>query len=109
MPREQGSVTRLCRLFNIGRSSFEYRIQHKDIVCPERERLKLLAIGIHKTSRGAAGARTIAGELTQQGEDIGRYKATCLMKEANIVSKQPNKHRYKIAEDESKIAPNVLK
>ena len=31
------------------------------------------------------------------------------MKEAKIKSKQPNKHKYKIAEDESKIAPNLLK
>ena len=30
------------------------------------------------------------------------------MKAANIQSKQPNKHKYKIAEDESKIAPNML-
>jgi len=30
------------------------------------------------------------------------------MKEANISSKQPHKHRYKIAEDESKIAPHLL-
>jgi len=101
-------VTRLCKLFNIGRSSFEYRIRHKDKICPERERLKSLATTIHETSRRAAGARTIAGELTQQGEDVGRYKAASLMKEANLVSKQPHKHRYKIAEDESKIAPNLL-
>jgi len=92
----------------MGRSSFEYRIRHKNIVCPERERLKNLATDIHKASRGAAGARTIAGELTQKGESVGRYKAASLMKEANITSKQPHKHRYKIAEDESKIAPNLL-
>jgi putative transposase len=30
------------------------------------------------------------------------------LKEANLVSKQPYKHRYKMAEDESKIAPNLL-
>lgn len=108
VPREQGSVAKLCLLFNMGRSSFEYRIRHKNIVCPERERLKNLATDIHKASRGAAGARTIAGELTQKGESVGRYKAASLMKEANITSKQPHKHRYKIAEDESKIAPNLL-
>ncbi len=30
------------------------------------------------------------------------------MKEVGIVSKQPNKHKYKRSEDVSKIAPNRL-
>ena len=30
------------------------------------------------------------------------------MKKARLVSKQPHKHRYKVTEDESKIAPNSL-
>ena len=67
-----------------------------------------MAIEIHETSRQSAGARTIAGKLTQGGDRVGRYKAANLMKESGLVSKQPHKHRYKIAEDESKIAPNVL-
>ena len=63
---------------------------------------------MHTASRGAAGARTIAGQLTQQGDNVGRYKAARLMAEAKISSKQPHKHRYKIAEDDAKIAPNLL-
>ena len=109
LSREHGKVKPMCKLFNISTSSYYYRINHKDIVDPERERLKQQAIDIHTTSRGAAGARTIAGQLTQQGEKVGRYKAGSLMKEANISSKQPHKHKYKIAEDESRIAPNLLK
>lgn len=108
LSREHGRVEPLCQLFEIPRSSYYYRIKHKDNVCPERERLKKQAIEIHATSRGAAGARTIAGQLAQQGENVGRYKARSLMREANISSKQPHKHKYKLAEDESKIAPNLL-
>ena len=108
LPREQGSATRLCQLFCIQRSSFLYRIAHKNRVCPERERLMALAVKIHSTSRQSAGARTISAQLTRSGERVGRYKAASLMKAANLVSKQPHKHRYKIAEDESKIAPNIL-
>ena len=63
---------------------------------------------IHSRRRGSAGARTIAGQLSQQGENVGRYKAASLMKELGIVSKQANKHKYKISEDVSKIAPNLL-
>lgn len=98
----------MCKLFNIEVSSYYYRINHKNIIDPERERLKQQAIDIHTASRGAAGARTISGQLQQQGETVGRYKATSLMREANITSKQPHKHKYKIVEEESKVAPNIL-
>ena len=108
LSREHGRIRATCQLFDINYSSYRYRIDHKDIVDPVRERLKQMAINIHTDSRGAAGARTIAGQLTQSGEAVGRYKAGNLMKEAGIKSKQPNKHKYKIAEDESKIAPNLL-
>jgi len=81
----------MCQLFNVVVSSYYYRINHKDIIDPERERLKHKVIDIHTASRGAAGARTISGQLQQQGEAIGRYKAASLMREASIVSKQPHK------------------
>ena len=67
------------------------------------------AIDIHSDSRGSAGARTIAGQLNQLGENVGRYKAASLMRDAGLISSQPRKHRYKVANDESKIAPNLLK
>jgi len=101
-------VTELCRIFNVARSSYNYRKQHANTVCPEREYLKQEAIKIHEDSRGAAGARTIAGMLTQQGLSVGRHKAKSLMKEAELVSKQHKKHRYKAAEEESHIADNKL-
>jgi len=109
LSREHGKVKPLCKLFNVCPGSYYYRINHRDKVDPERERLKHKAIAIHRTSRGSAGARTISGQLTQAGDKVGRYKARRLMREANISSKQPHKHKYKIAEDESKIAPNLLK
>jgi putative transposase len=105
---EHGKIKPMCNLFSIEVSSYYYRINHKDIINPERERLKHKAVDIHAKSRGAAGARTISGQLQQQGEKIGRYKAASLMRDAHITSKQPNKHKYKIAEEESKIAPNIL-
>ncbi len=40
--------------------------------------------------------------------DVGRFKVRGLMKEAGVTGKQIRKHRYKIAEDESRIAPNHL-
>jgi len=106
--KEHKKVKPLCQLFNVNTSSYYYRINHKDVVNPERERLKQRAIGIHTASRGSAGQRTIAGELTQAGEKVGRHKAKNLMKEANIQSKQPHKPKYKVANKESEVAPNLL-
>lgn len=74
----------------------------------ERERLKEKAIAIHKASRESAGSRTISGKLKEDGESVGRCKAKSLMKEAGLVSKQHKQHRYRIAEEESVIAPNHL-
>jgi len=92
----------------VPRSSYHYQLKHKDKIDPERERLKEKAVAIHTISRGSAGARTIAGQLSQAGLEVGRYKARSLMKEANIVSTQLRKHKYKIADHESKVAPNLL-
>lgn len=109
LSRELNIVKPLCRLFEIPRSSYHYHLEHRGLVSPERERLTDQAIEIHYGSRGAAGARTIVGGLNQRGENIGRYQAASLMKEAGLISTQIKKHRYKIAEDESRIAPNLLK
>lgn len=98
----------LLRAFDVSRSSYTYHRKAKNKVDPERERLKEEVKSIHKHSRGAAGSRTIAGTLKQQGESIGRYKARSLMKEAGIYSKQPGRHRYKVAQKPSDIAPNHL-
>ncbi|MGS0734953.1 IS3 family transposase, partial [Shewanella sp. 125m-1] len=86
-----------------------YHLKHRELIKPERELLLKKAIDIHSDSRGSAGARTIAGQLNQLGENVGRYKAASLMRDAGLISSQPRKHRYKVANDESKIAPNLLK
>ncbi|MEZ9369035.1 IS3 family transposase [Shewanella sp. 10N.286.51.B2] len=109
LSREQSIVKQLCQLFEVPRSSYHYHLKHRGIVNPDYQRLCQQAVEIHSDSRGSAGARTIAGQLNQQGENIGRYKAAGLMKHAGLVSTQLRKHRYKIAKDESKFAPNLLK
>ena len=98
----------LLRAFSVPRSSYNDHITRCRKENPERTRLKAKVIEIHAASRGAAGARTISGEIKQQGGQVGRYLAGQLMKEANIVSKQEKKHRYKVVDQESAIAENHL-
>ena len=92
----------------MSRSSYGYHRQKLTRVDAERDRLKEKVISMHSESRGAAGARTISGQLKQVGEPVGRFKAGRLLKEAGLVSKQQRRHRYRIAADESVIAPNHL-
>lgn len=106
--REHYKQQELLSAFNVARSSYQSWCQRKSRVDSERERLKAKAVDIHTASRGSAGARTIAGQLTVDGDKIGRYKAKSLMQEAGIASKQPRGHRYRVAEEESIIAPNTL-
>ena len=98
----------LLSVFEIPRSSYNYRRKQAAYVCPERERLKAAVVEIHTASRGAAGARTISGMLKLQGEPVGRYKAASLMKAAGLVSKQLKKHRYRLPGEVSIVADNIL-
>lgn len=106
--REHYKIAELCRVFNVYRSSYHYRKKQANKVSPERAHLRQEVIKIHAASRGSAGARTIAGTLSQRGEFVGRYKAASLMREANLVSTQLKKHRYKTVNEQSSIAENIL-
>ena len=98
----------LLSVFGVVRSSYHYRRKRAGHVCPEHERLKAKVIAIHTASRGAAGARTISGQLKQQGEFVGRYKAGSLMKATGLVSKQLKQHRYRVVDQPASIAANHL-
>lgn len=110
--REQNSnysVTELTQLFGMSRSTYYYRLNVDSNRQIERQRLQQCAIKIFQDSRESAGSRTISAQLKAEGENVGRFKARNLMKEADLVSKQPGKHRYRQLEKESQIAPNLLK
>lgn len=108
LSQEHGRIKVLCDIFDVPRSSYHYQLKHNDKMDLERDELRRKVVAIHSASRGSAGARTIAGQLSQSGLAVGRYKAKSLMREANIVSTQLRKHTYKIADHESKVAPNLL-
>ena len=95
-------------VFDIPRSSYRYHQKKLATANVVRDQLKEKVIKIHADSRGAAGARTISGQLKQNNENVGRYKVRGLMKEAGIASKQQKRHRYRIADHESVIVPNHL-
>ena len=63
---------------------------------------------IHSESRSSYGSRRMARALQQQGHAIGRYKARSLMREAQLAVARVRTHRYRKAEGEALVAPNLL-
>jgi putative transposase len=95
-------------VLGVHRSLFYYhRAQSKkpDIT---REALRRRVAELHQISRCSAGARTLSRLLRNEGKDVGRYKASQLMKEAGLASKQPGKHSYRVREHVSCLAGNNL-
>lgn len=106
--REQYPQQALLTAFGIARSTYQYHCEKANQTNCQELALEQKVQQIYSDSRGSAGSRTISGMLKQQGKPVGRYKARRLMKSLGLVSKQQKKHRYRIAEEESVIAPNHL-
>lgn len=96
-------------MFEVNRSSFYAWRKRQGKVDPHREALKVALVQLHKASRGSAGARTLSRERQNKGHQVGRFMAANLMKEAQIVSRQRRRHRYRSTGVEALVAPDELK
>ena len=94
--------------FGMVRSTYQYHCKKVNQVDTKDNELKHKVRQIYNDSRGSAGSRKVSGMLKQQGEPVGRHKARSVMGSLGLVSKQQKKHRYRMAEQESVIAPNHL-
>ena len=74
----------------------------------ERLNLKARVKTLFNHSRGSLGSRSIVSRLKEDDIQIGRYKVSRLMEEAGLVSKQPGRHKYKVAKEERPDIPNLL-
>lgn len=106
--REHYKQSEIIEVFAMKRSSFNYYRQHKNKINPNEQQLKIKIQQHFEESRQAAGSRTIYRSLQNKGETIGRYKVRRLMREMGLESKQPGKHRYKLAVKPSYMANNIL-
>ena len=96
----------VCALFELPRSTY-YDWLRKP-VDEDRSRLRKHVRAIFNDSKGSAGSRSIVSMLRHKGIQVGRYKVRRLMCEANLTSKQPGRHRYKVATSERLEIPNTL-
>ena len=61
---------------------------------PDAERLRLRSRVSERLSqsRSVAGSRSILSLMREGGEQLGRFKVRSLMRELDLVSKQPDSH-----------------
>ncbi|NWA29895.1 IS3 family transposase [Pseudomonas gingeri] len=98
----------LCKVFEVPRSCYyAQRLRHRT---PDVERLRLRSrvSELFTQSRSAAGSRSILSLMREDGEQLGRFKVRSLMRELDLVSKQPGSHAYKRATVERLDIPNTL-
>ena len=74
----------------------------------ERLRLRSRVNELFTQGRSAPGSRSIMAMMQDDGEEIGRFKVRSLMRELELVSKQPGSHAYKKATVERPDIPNSL-
>lgn len=78
--RQSFSVTTLCHLFSVHRSSYKYWRCRSKRVSPELVKLKSLIKKVDTASNGSAGARSIADMARAQSEKLTRYRTSKIMK-----------------------------
>ncbi|WP_172380310.1 IS3 family transposase [Vibrio sp. Vb339] len=105
--REHESVKMLCELFNVASSCY-YKFKQRK---PDANRIRLASQikELFNMSRGSAGSRTLVSMLSAEGIKAGRFKVRQIMREADLMSKQPGSHRYRHAKVERLDIPNLLK
>ena len=74
----------------------------------ERLRLRSRVSELFTQSRSAAGSRSILSLMLEDGEQLGRFKVLSLMRELDLVRKQPGSHAYKRATVERVDIPSIL-
>ena len=104
----QEPVDWLCTVFDITRSCYYAHRLRRRTPDVERLRLRSRVNELFTQSRSAAGSRSIVSMMQEDGEQIGRFKVRGLMRELELVSKQPGSHAYKQATVERPDIPNIL-
>ncbi|CDT83542.1 conserved hypothetical protein [Vibrio coralliirubri] len=69
------------------------------------ESVKMLC-ELFNMSRGSAGSRTLVSMLSAEGIKAGRFKVRQIMREADLMSKQPGSYRYRHVKAERLDIPN---
>jgi putative transposase len=100
-------VSQMCRLMDVPRSSY-YRFAKPGKAAFTPPALLAAAREIHSESRCSYGSRRMSQALRKLGHPVGRCRARTLMQEAQLAVRKQRSHRYRKANGEALIAPNLL-
>ncbi|MGR3172578.1 IS3 family transposase [Vibrio vulnificus] len=106
--KQSYSIIKLCSIFGVHRSSYKYWKTRPKAIPAHEVRIRALVQEAHNASNGSAGARTIAGIVTNSGMSLSRYRARKIMKVLGLVSRQLPKHKYRKQPLEHVEIPNHL-
>ena len=95
-------------MFDVTRSCYYAQRLRRRTPDVERLRLRSRVSELFSQSRNSAGSRSILSLMREDGEQLGRFKVRSLMRELDLVSKQPGSHAYKRATVERLDIPNTL-
>nr|WP_100550094.1 MULTISPECIES: IS3 family transposase [unclassified Pseudomonas] len=105
---EREPVEVVCSAFDVTRSCYYAHRLRRRCVDARRVALRSRVNELFSQSRGSAGSRSILGMLREDGVEIGRFRVRRLMRELELVSKQPGSHAYKQATVERPDVPYRL-
>ena len=98
----------ICDVFEIPRSSFYDFKSAKKVINKQDIELRAKVNELFTLSRSSAGSRSIVIMLKEEGFKVGRFKTRRLMKDLQLISKQPGSHAYKKATIVRPDIPNRL-
>lgn len=102
------SVELVCDVFDVPRSSY-YEFKNRDTsIKPEEVALRAKINEFFTLSRSSAGSRTLVAMLAESGINAGVFKVRRIMRDMQLLCKQPGPHAYKKATVERPDIPNVL-
>ena len=103
------SKVKLCELFAVARST-HYLAKKPKMPSLEQINLNLWVKQAYDQTKGSGGARTLSAIVSQQHNvKLTRYKASKIMAQQGLVSRQLIRHRYSKADKEHAIHDNLLK
>lgn len=100
------AVALICRLAGVARSSY-YAWKARQGTSNRNSAVLDAVRRIYEETRRSYGSRRMSQALRLLGHNVGRYRARSLMRQARLV-RSKRMHRYRVAQAESVIAPNLL-
>ena len=105
---EHESVEMVCSVFDVPRSSFYDFKQRETSIKLEEVQLRSTINELFSLSRGAAGSRTLMAMLKDADLPVGVSKVRRIMRDLELVCKQPGPHSHKLTTVERVDIPNIL-